>query len=162
MVFYCWVWLLRLSIHVNTFKILEFILLLHLFEVRLHSLLIVLVLSHYSWNVSYESLFGTDKRFPQPIPLSVSITSRNSFWYQFFAFLVKGRVNFCPNWLFFIGHGRLSCWYLGARGFVRLTMLIRTEHWFSSRLCEFSGCFNLWKQLCIAFRIQGLAEDASV
>ncbi|OIS96869.1 PREDICTED: uncharacterized protein LOC109234242 isoform X1 [Nicotiana attenuata] len=33
-----------------------------------------------NWNVSYESLFGTNKRFPQPIPLSDMVDFLADIW----------------------------------------------------------------------------------
>ncbi|KAL2533101.1 hypothetical protein Adt_06452 [Abeliophyllum distichum] len=48
-----------------------------------------------NWNASYESLLGTNKRFPQPIPLSYPRDFSTA-----------------------TGNGRFSCGYMGARGLV--------------------------------------------
>ncbi|KAG5594173.1 hypothetical protein H5410_035405 [Solanum commersonii] len=52
----------------------------HRYRLVYISWLIVLILSHFSWNVSYDSLFGTNKRFPQPIPLSDMVDFLADIW----------------------------------------------------------------------------------
>lgn len=62
-----------------------------------------------SFDASYETLLGTNKPFPQPIPLSVSLAELLAwFWYVVFSWPLVDSITFK-----FSGNGRLSCWCLG-------------------------------------------------
>ena len=73
-----------------------------------------------SWNATYESLLGTNKPLPQPIPLPVSLLGCGGFGPCYFLGN-KACVSWLYIWFQLTGNGRFSCWCLGAGGLIRLS-----------------------------------------
>lgn len=74
-----------------------------------------------SWNATYESLLGTNKRFYKPIPLSVSI-SISSFYVRK-SWNLQAVIDY-KIWLQLTGNGRIFGGDMGTRRLVWLSMTL--------------------------------------